>query len=66
MFGDPARTNQRLALLFNNAIGPEQEPMRARPTLLEFELKVIRRSPAVAGDGPSLGSLFHYLGICCL
>ena len=46
-------TNQRLALLFNNAIGPEQEPMRARLTLLELELNVIRRSPAIAGDGPS-------------
>ena len=47
-------TNQRLALLFNNAIGPEQEPMRAQPTLLEFELNVIRRSPATAGATPSL------------
>ena len=46
-------TNQRLALLFNKAIGPEQEPMRAPPTLLQFELNMIRRSPAVAGDGPS-------------
>ena len=51
-------TNQRLALLFNNAIGPEQEPMRARLTLLEFELNMIRRSPAVAGDGPSFRLMF--------
>ena len=47
-------TNQRLALLFNNAIGPEQEPMRAQPTLLKSELNLIRRSPATAGATPSL------------
>ena len=46
-------TNQRLALLFNNAIGPEQEPMRARLSLLEFELYMVRRSPAIAGATPS-------------
>ena len=28
--------------------------MRARLSLLKFELKMIRRSPAVAGDGPSI------------
>ena len=28
--------------------------MRTQPILLESELKLIRRSPAVAGDGPSL------------
>ena len=27
--------------------------MRAKPDLLESELNMIRRSPAVAGDGPS-------------
>ena len=37
-------TNQRLALLFNNAIGPEREPMGAQLTLLEFELYMIRRA----------------------
>ena len=59
-------TNQRLALLFDNAIGPEQEPMRAQPTLLKSELNMIRRSPATAGATPSLSSLFHYLGILLL
>ena len=62
-------TNQRLALLFNNAIGPEREPMGARLTLLEFELIMIRRSPAVAGDRPSYpcrGKTLHCNGLAII